>query len=204
MNLGPIVLQGHHLRLEPLSPAHEEALLKVSGDGGIWSWMSADLSDRGALRRWIEQAVADEAAGVSYAFAVIDMNTGRTVGSTRYLNIESHDLGVEIGWTWYTPEVWGTRINPEAKLLMLTHAFEDWGALRVALRTDHLNAHSQAAIRKLGAQYEGTLRNHRVRRDGTIRHTLVFSIIRAEWPDVKERLTRRVTAPDVEKPERAD
>jgi RimJ/RimL family protein N-acetyltransferase len=97
-----------------------------------------------------------------------------------------------IGWTWYSPEAWGRSVNPEAKLLLLEHAFETWGAVRVALKTDAKNLHSQAAIRKLGAKYEGTLRNHRIRRDGSLRDSVVFSIIDSEWPGVKAALLRRL------------
>ncbi len=154
--------------------------------------MSSDLSDRQILECWLDQAVAEERVGTAYVFAVIDKTSHSVVGSTRYLDIQLREQGVEIGWTWYTPKVWSTTINPEAKLLLLRHAFEDWGAIRVALKTDDRNVRSQAAIRKLGAQYEGTLRNHRIRSDGSIRHTIMFSIISDEWSTVRNRLMQRI------------
>jgi RimJ/RimL family protein N-acetyltransferase len=101
-------------------------------------------------------------------------------------------MGLEIGWTWYSPNVWGTRVNPEAKLLLLQHAFEDWGAIRVQLKTDHENKHSQNAIKKLGAKFEGKLRNHMIRRDKTIRHSMMYSITREDWPVVRAKLRERL------------
>ena len=116
------------------------------------------------------------------------------IGSTRYLDVQQDDRTVEIGWTWYTPEAWGGVVNPEAKYLLMRHAFEDWHAIRVALKTDIKNLHSQAAIKKLGARYEGTLRNQRVRPDGSYRDTVIFSVIESEWPQVKAGLEQRLRA----------
>jgi len=192
MNLGPIVLDGSRVRLEPIRSEHAGGLWLAATASEIWTWMSDDLSDRQILERWLDQAVAEERVGTAYVFAVIDKTSHSVVGSTRYLDIQPREQGVEIGWTWYTPKVWSTTVNPETKLLLLRHAFEDWGAIRVALKTDDRNVRSQAAIRKLGAQYEGTLRNHRIRSDGSIRHTIMFSIISDEWPAVRNRLMQRI------------
>lgn len=192
MKLGPVMLEGRTVRLEPLREAHAKDLLTVAAGPEIWEWMSKDLSRTAELDRWIEWAQMEEKMRVAYPFVVIDKHQGRAVGSTRYMDIQEDDHGVEIGWTWYDPRVWGTHINPEVKLLLLRHAFEGWGAWRVQFKTDDRNTHSQAAIRKLGAHYEGTLRNHRMRRDGTVRHTVVFSIIREEWPSVKTGLVGRL------------
>jgi len=142
----------------------------------------------------MDEALYASDRGTAYVFTVIDRATNRIVGSTRYMDIQAEHRGVEIGWTWYAPEVWGTAVNPECKLLLLTHAFEEWGAVRVMLKTDHRNARSQAAIRKLGAVYEGTLRQHRVRPDGTLRDTVVFSILDREWPAVRAGLYARLQA----------
>ena len=191
-NLGPVTLEGRWVRLEPMRDQHFDGLLEAAQSSDIWHWMSRDLSDPANLAHWIDQALSSETAGEAYAFTVIDARTGRIVGSSRYLDIHSHDRGVEIGWTWYRPEVWGTTINPEAKWLLLQHAFTHWGALRVAFRTDHLNVRSQSAIRKLGAVYEGTLRNHRIRKDGSIRHTVSFSIISEEWAEISRGLLQRI------------
>jgi len=195
-SLGPVTLDGAHVRLEPLRAAHADALHAAAQSSGIWPWLSTDLRARPALGRFIDQAEAAESAGTEYAFAVIERATGRACGSTRYLDVQGPHRGVEIGWTWYAPELWRTAVNPETKLLLLTHAFEGWGAIRVMLKTDHMNLRSQGAIRKLGAVYEGTLRQHRVRPDGTLRDTVVFSILDREWPAVKEGLRRRLAGVD--------
>lgn len=190
--LGPIVLEGRNVRLEPLRPHHAEALLRAGQAPEIWAWMPARLSTSEAVDRFIADAVRAENAGAEYAFAVVSVKDERVVGSTRYMDVQAVHQGVEIGWTWYSPDVWAGPVNPEAKFLLLRHAFETWSARRVQLKTDGLNARSRSAIAKLGAQYEGTLRNHRRRPDGTFRDTVMFSIVDTEWPAVKERLMRRI------------
>lgn len=144
------------------------------------------------MARWIDAALAEQRAGHEHPFAVVLRDGGRVVGSTRYMDVQPQHKATEIGWTWYAPDTWGTVVNAESKYLLLRHAFEEWGAIRVALKTDARNTRSQAAIRKLGAKYEGTLRNHRIRRDGTLRDTMLFSIVRDEWPDVKRGLETRI------------
>jgi N-acetyltransferase len=191
-DLGPVTLEGRRVRLEPLRPHHIPGLLKAGQAPEIWPWMFARLTTEEALAGFVADALKAEKAGREFAFAVVDPASGRALGSTRYMDVVAAHKGLEIGWTWYAPEVWGTDINPEAKLLLLQHAFETWGALRVQLKTDGRNLRSQAAIRKLGAQLEGTLRNHRIRPDGTLRDTVMFSIIDTEWPGVKAGLLRRL------------
>ncbi len=190
--LGPVSLEGVHVRLEPLRPHHAPALAAAAESAAIWPWLSADLRDAAQLARFIADAQAAESAGAEYAFAVVERATGLACGSTRYLDVQHAHRAVEIGWTWYARPAWSTAVNPEAKLLLLRHAFEDWRAIRVQLKTDHLNLRSQAALRKLGAVYEGTLRHHRIRRDGTLRNTVVFSILEAEWPAVRAGLLDRL------------
>lgn len=146
------------------------------------------------MAAWIEEAVGLQRAGSEYAFAVIDRASGSAVGSTRYLDISAQHRGVEVGWTWYSRASWATAINPEAKYLLLSHAFEEWGAIRVCLKTDSLNLRSRAAILKLGGVHEGDLRNHRIRTDGTYRHSSYYSILDSEWPSVKDRLRARLSA----------
>jgi RimJ/RimL family protein N-acetyltransferase len=147
-----------------------------------------------AMDSWITRALAAQAQGREYPFIVVRAADERIIGSTRYLEVQEDDRTVEIGWTWYSPGDWGGPVNPEAKYLLMRHAFEDWRAIRVALKTDVNNIHSQAAIKKLGARFEGTLRNHRIRPDGSYRDTVMFSIIEAEWPAVKSRLQARLDA----------
>jgi RimJ/RimL family protein N-acetyltransferase len=192
--LGPITLIGAHIRLEPMRPSHAAALLEAGRSPEIWSWMPARPTTPAAMESWLEKAMRAESQGREYPFVVVDRPDSRVIGSTRYLNVEEDDRTVEIGWTWYAPDRWGGVVNPEAKYLLMKHAFEDWHAIRVALKTDVKNLHSQAAIRKLGAQYEGTLRNQRIRPDGSYRDTVIFSIIESEWPSVKAKLEQRMAS----------
>jgi N-acetyltransferase len=188
---GPCVLDGETIRLEPLKMEHAETLVEA-GRGIDWAWFSKDLSTLSSMREWIYETVKAQETGQECPFAVYHKLEARFVGSTRYLDIQPASNGVEIGGTWYSPSVWGTNVNPEAKFLLLRHAFEDWGAIRVQLKTDNFNKHSQNAILKLGAKFEGQLRNHRIRRDGTFRHSMMYSITREEWPDVKSKLQKRL------------
>lgn len=192
--LGPMTLEGRHVRLEPLRRDHAAALVAAAQDEELWTWLAFDLRTLAEVERWMEQAFAAEERGEEHPFAVLDARGGRVIGSTRYMEVQPAHRGAEIGWTWYARDTWGTAVNPEAKYLLLRHAFEDWEAIRVCLKTDARNVHSQNAIRKLGARYEGTLRNHRVRRDGTYRDTMMFSIVADEWPAVKDALERRIAA----------
>jgi N-acetyltransferase len=190
--LGPITLRGTHIRLEPMRPEHAAALLEAGRAPEIWEWMPARPVTPQAMDAWLARASRAEEQGREYPFVVIRMTDGRVIGSTRYLEVQEDDRTLEIGWTWYAPTAWGGVVNPEAKYLLMRHAFEDWRAIRVALKTDVKNVHSQAAIKKLGAQFEGTLRNQRIRPDGSYRDTVIFSIIESEWPAVKARLEQRL------------
>ena len=190
--LGPITLTGRRIRLEPMRAAHAPALLEAGRAPEIWNWMPARPVTPQAMEEWLNRALEAESQGREYPFVVVMESDGRVIGSTRYLNVEEDERTVEIGWTWYAPEHWGGLVNPEAKYLLMRHAFEDWRAIRVALKTDVKNLHSQAAIRKLGARYEGTLRNQRIRPDGSYRDTVIFSIIEGEWPAVKAKLEHRL------------
>ena len=187
-----MTLSGRRIRLEPLAPSHAGELLVAAADPEIWRWLPERVETREQMDRWIEAALDAQEAGAEYAFAVVDLASGRAVGSTRYMDVTEAHRGVEVGWTWYRREDWGGRVNPEAKLLLLTHAFEDWGAIRLCLKTDSLNERSRAAILKLGATYEGDLRNQRIRADGSHRHSSYYSILDSEWPAVKRGLEARL------------
>ena len=183
----PVVLAGHGVLLEPLTPAHAPDLLAAAQDDDVWRWLPvARPRTEDDLRRIVETHRAD------LAFAVVV--DGRAQGSTSYLDVDLPVGGLEIGWTWYARSLWATTVNPACKLLLLAHAFDVLGAQRVTLKTDGLNARSQAAIRKLGAQYDGTLRHSRLRPDGTVRDTAYFSILAAEWPAVRDGLQARLGA----------
>jgi RimJ/RimL family protein N-acetyltransferase len=171
---------------------HAAALLEAGRSPEIWEWMPARPLTAPAMNIWLEKALRAQSQGREYPFVVVRLNDDRIIGSTRYLEVQEEDRTVEIGWTWYSPEAWGGVINPEAKYLLMRHAFEDWHAIRVALKTDTKNLHSQAAIRKLGAQFEGTLRNQRIRPDGSYRDTVIFSVIESEWPAVRAGLEKRL------------
>jgi RimJ/RimL family protein N-acetyltransferase len=190
--LGPVTLTGNHIRLEPMRPTHASALLDAGRAAEVWEWMPSRAVDPATMPDWLKKAMQAESLGREYPFVVILVPSGRLVGSTRYLDVNEDDRTVEIGWTWYAPDTWGGVVNPEAKYLLMRHAFEDWGAIRVALKTDIRNLHSQAAIKKLGAKYEGLLRNQRIRPDGSYRDTVIFSVIKREWPAVKAGLEARL------------
>jgi RimJ/RimL family protein N-acetyltransferase len=192
--LGPITLSGNHIRLEPMRASHAPALLEAGRDEAIWAWMPARPLTAETMDGWLEKAMQAESQGREYPFVVVRLEDNRVIGSTRYLDVQEDDRTVEIGWTWYSPDAWGGVVNPEAKYLLMRHAFDDWHAIRVALKTDINNLHSQAAIKKLGARYEGTLRNQRIRLDGSYRDTVIFSVIESEWPPVKARLEERLRA----------
>ena len=205
--VAPVALEGRHVRLEPLTTAHASALAAAaSGPRDTYGFtiVPADLAE---TRRYIDAALADQAAGRALPFATIARATGRVVGSTRFGNIEFwpwpdgnlHQRGaerpdvVEIGWTWLHADAQRTAINTEAKLLMLTHAFETWRVHAVKLNTDARNARSRAAIERIGARFDGVLRCHRPASDGLIRDTAAFSLLEAEWPAAKARLLARLS-----------
>jgi N-acetyltransferase len=175
-----------------MRPAHAPQLLEAGGAPEIWEWMPTQPISAEMMEAWLAKAAQAESQGREYPFVVLRLRDGQVIGSTRYLDVQEDDRTVEIGWTWYSPDAWGGVVNPEAKYLLMRHAFEDWHAIRVALKTDIKNLHSQAAIKKLGARYEGTLRNQRIRPDGSYRDTVIFSVIESEWPGVKARLEERI------------
>ena len=187
------VLEGKVVRLEPLAPRHERGLLEVAGDARIWRWMSHDAGgSREAFHEWFEDALARSEAGVEAAFATLDARTGEPVGSTRYLALRPEHRGLEIGWTWLGPSRWGTGANVEAKLLMLEHAFERLGCLRVEFKTDSRNDRSRGALAALPARLEGVFRKHMLVRGGERRDSAYYSIVDDEWPEVKGNLGRRL------------
>jgi N-acetyltransferase len=189
------VLEGKVVRLEPLGRRHEEGLFEAAKDERIWRWMPYDASESGdTFHAWLEDALAASEAGTEGAFATVDVQTGRHVGSTRYLALRPDHRVLEIGWTWLSPACWQTGANVEAKLLMLEHAFEDLGCLRVEFKTDARNERSRAALAALPAQFEGVFRKHMLVRGGERRDSAYYSIIDDEWPEVRMNLRRRLDA----------
>jgi N-acetyltransferase len=197
MEIHPTTLEGRAVRLEPLSLKHHAQMCEAGLDFDLWHWTTQNVRTPKDMRSYIEQALGDQARGTSLPFATIDQASGKVIGSTRYLNIDVSNLRVEIGATWLAKPWQRTAANTEAKYLMLRHAFEKFGCIRVELKTDSLNQRSRDAILRLGAKEEGTLRNHMLTWTGRIRHTVYFSIIDSEWPEVKARLegmlARKVT-----------
>ena len=190
-SLGPCTLEAKHVRLEPLRHKHRDGLLEAA-KGLDWALMLVPLRTREDLDKRIDEGLAAEQRGDEFAFTVILKKDGRIVGSTAYLNVVPHHKRLEIGSTWYSLDVQGTVVNPECKFLLLKHAFEDWRAVRVQLGTHVSNMHSQKAILKLGAKFEGRLRSHGIMPDGHPRDSFLYSIVANEWVEVKSRLVRRI------------
>jgi N-acetyltransferase len=173
--------------LEPMSLAHVPALLRVGLDPELWRWIPAGVANEEEMRAYVEKALDEQRRGVSLPFVIV-ATPGEVVGSTRYGNIDLSHRRLEIGWTWVSASHQRTAVNTEAKLLLLTHAFERLGVHRVELKTDALNRKSRAAIARLGAVEEGIFRKHIVTASGRVRDTVYYSIIDTDWPTVKERL----------------
>jgi RimJ/RimL family protein N-acetyltransferase len=192
MKVEPVVLEGAHVRLEPLSRAHLPGLCEVGLEEELWRWIPTRVRMAADMSAYVELALKEQADGDSLPFAQIERATGRVIGSTRYMNIERAHHRVEIGCTWIGLEWQRSAVNTEAKYLLLRHAFETLGCMRVELKTDSLNEKSRAAILRIGAKQEGIFRNHMMTSTGRIRHTVYFSIVDSEWPDVKSELERRL------------
>ncbi|MBT2491971.1 GNAT family N-acetyltransferase [Streptomyces sp. ISL-96] len=186
-------LTGRYVRLEPLTTDHAEGLFDALKDPDIWTWLSKKQpADAAGMRKIIEELLEKQEEGDSIALAQIDVATGEVAGSTSYYEITPADRGIAIGSTWLGTRYHRTGINTEAKLLLLGRAFDDLGARRVTWHTDHRNERSQRAIERLGARHEGVLRSHRTRPDGTVRDTVVYSMLQDEWPAAREALTTRL------------
>jgi RimJ/RimL family protein N-acetyltransferase len=188
MTVGPVTLIGRHVRLEPLAKAHLAGLAEVGLDEDLWRWIPVPVRTVEEMAAYIETALLERARGVSLPFAIVHKTTGRAIGSTRYGNIDGTHHLVEIGWTWVARDWQRTAVNTEAKYLLLRHAFETLGCIRVELKTDSLNERSRSAILRIGAREEGVFRNHMITASGRIRHSVYYSIVDSEWSGVKARL----------------
>lgn len=192
MVVEPVVLEGHLVRLEPLGLDHLEALCEAGLGTNAFRWFTDPIESPEQMRRHVESGAAATRDGSQVCFATVDRRTGRAVGSTHFLNIERTHHRLEIGYTWLSPSVHGQGYNSEAKLLQLEHAFERLAANRVEWKTDALNERSRRALLGIGATFEGIFRNHIIVADGRLRHSAYYSVIREEWPRVKEQLTARL------------
>ncbi|MBX3120303.1 MAG: GNAT family N-acetyltransferase [Fimbriimonadaceae bacterium] len=185
----PVTLKGQTAILAPLDLDHTDALFEIAQDEAIWRWMLVKQPETvGEMESIVRTALKAQAEGHQVPFVVQLRDTGKVVGATRYMSIRHAERGLEIGWTWYAKDHRRTALNTECKLMLLQHAFEELGAVRVELKTDERNQPSRTAILRIGAQFEGILRNYQTRHDGFVRNTAMFAITNQDWPSVKERL----------------
>ena len=187
----PVILKDHGVRLEPLAAAHEAGLGEAAQDGELWKLRITSVPEPQEVRIYIETALKMRQAGDRFAFAVIDVATGRVLGSTSFHDILPAVQRVEIGYTWYAQSAQRSHVNTTCKLLMMGHAFDTLGCRTVGWRTDNFNFASQQAIERLGARKDGVIRGHAMRRDGTIRDTVMYSMTAGEWPEAKAQLLYR-------------
>jgi RimJ/RimL family protein N-acetyltransferase len=187
-------LEGDIVVLEPLTPEHEEPLQRAGADPEIWRWMLMLAHEPEPFGRWFHAALEAAEAGREAPYAVILRKTGEPIGSTRYMSLRPEHRGLEIGHTWNAPATWGTGVNPEAKYLLLRHAFEELGCMRVEFKTDALNERARRGLEALPARFEGIFRSHMLVRDGTVRDSAWYAVTDAEWPAVRANLERRISA----------
>ena len=192
MNIEPIVLKGDRVVMEPLSIDHVGPLCEFGFDESVWRWTVNKITTEDQMREYVDSALTDQEKGLALPFVTKVSESDKIVGSTRFGNIDAANRKAEIGWTWVDPAWQRSFVNTEAKLLMLTHAFEVWGCVRVELKTDALNGKSRNAILRLGAVEEGIFRNHMITDDGRFRNTVYFSIIDTEWEQVKAGLVQKL------------
>lgn len=193
MDIHPITLTGNHVRLEPMVLAHIPDLAAVGLNADIWGFMVyGQMNSEADLRAWVEDILGREKRGTDLPFAVIDLNSGHAIGATRFINIDHANRSLEIGGTWYGLDYQRTAVNTECKYLLLTQAFEVYQCVRVQFKTDLRNVRSQKAIERLGAVKEGVLRNHMILPDGYLRHSVYYSILPEEWPQVKTNLEEKL------------
>lgn len=190
--LEAVTLQNEIIRLSPLQPGDWKKLLPLNKEASLWTAFPVDLTDDQAFENWMESRIKLREEGQLLPFLVTHLGENRPVGLTCYMNIDEPNLGLEIGSTWYGAPYHGTAVNPNCKLLLMTHAFETLGYHRVELKTDALNLRSRKAIEKLGAKQDGILRSNRIVQNGRRRDTVYYSILRDEWPEVKVRLQERI------------
>ncbi|HTP13533.1 MAG TPA: GNAT family protein [Bacteroidota bacterium] len=188
----PLALEGNHVRLVPLEMVHLDALYEAGNDERLWQVTTTVIRSREDMRDYIAEALEQQAARIALPFVIVVKSTGEVVGSTRFGNVAPVHKRVEIGWTWINPRWQRTYVNTETKYLLLRHAFETLGCIRVEFKTDSLNLQSRKALAGIGAVEEGTMRNHMIVPGGRKRHSVYFSIIDAEWPEVRKKLEARL------------
>ena len=189
MDVQPIILSGHAVRLEPLSLEHVPALTRAGSDESIWKYMLyGAIHSEEDMRQWVQEMLRRQMQGTDLPFVVMVQQTGEVIGATRYMEIRSQHRGLEIGGSWYAIAYQRTVVNTECKYLLLKHAFESLGVLRVQFKTDVRNKRSQRALERIGAVKEGVFRNHIITPEGYLRDSVFYSIIVSEWPEIKRKL----------------
>ncbi|HXL23163.1 MAG TPA: GNAT family protein [Candidatus Dormibacteraeota bacterium] len=194
MKTEPVTLERRVVRLDPLTRAHHHRLCEVGLDEELWKWIPVPVRTADEMAAYLEKALDEQQRGVSLPFAIVERASELVIGSTRYMNIEREHRRVEIGCTWVAQAWQRSPVNTEAKYLLLRHAFDTLGCMRVELKTDSLNEKSRAAIQRIGAKEEGIFRNHMITASGRIRHTVYYSIVEAEWPGIRARLEQKMAA----------
>ena len=194
MDLSPITLTGEHVRLEPLTLAHLDGLCAVGLDPTLWEWTAGRVATCEDMRAYVETALREQNENTALPFATIEIKSGTIVGSSRFANADHANRRIEIGWTWVAPQWQRSAVNTEAKLLMMRHAFEVLGCIRVEFKTDSRNVKSRTALAGIGAREEGTLRSHMIVQNGYRRDSVYFSVIEGEWKGVEARLLDRLRA----------
>lgn len=189
----PIELQGHGVSLVPLAREHAPLLEEVAADGRLWELRVTSVPEPGTAQAYVDAALQGQRAGTMLPFAVIDEGSGKVIGTTRYHDVVPAIARLEIGYTWYGKSWHRTHVNTACKLLLLTHAFDTLGARVVGWRTDNFNLASRRAIERLGAKRDGVIRHHALRRDGSVRDTVMYSVTAGEWPEVCRHLTYQLT-----------
>jgi RimJ/RimL family protein N-acetyltransferase len=192
MKVEPVILEGERVRMEPLAMTHLADLSEAGLNEDLWRLIPTLIQTPEDMKNYIRTALDEQARGVSLPFATVEKASGKAIGSTRFGNIDAANKRAEIGWTWISPDWQRTFVNTEAKYLMLKHAFETWRCNRVELKTDVLNEKSRNAILRLGAKEEGIFRQHVITYSGRVRDSVYFSIINAEWPEVKAKLEEKL------------
>ncbi|MGY3717353.1 GNAT family N-acetyltransferase [Sutcliffiella cohnii] len=188
MEITPVVLTGDRVKIKPMEIHHVQELFEAGNNPSIWPYMSMNVQSMEDMNNLVTGALQARGQGSEFPFVIIDKDSGKIVGSTRFLNISIPNRNLEIGWTWLSPTVWRTRINTECKYLLLKHCFETLGTIRVQIKTDSRNVRSQQAIERIGGVKEGVHRNHMIMHDGYFRDTVFYSIIDKEWLQVKSNL----------------
>lgn len=193
MQIQPVTLEGQQVKLEPLTLEHHGALCEVGLDPALWKVTTTQIHSAEDMHRYIETALKEQTRGTALPFVIVERSSSRAVGSTRYGNIDGAHRRLEIGWTWVARPWQRTFVNTEAKYLLLKHAFETLGCIRVEFKTDSLNQQSRAALLRIGATEEGIFRNHMITESGRIRHSVYYSIIDSEWPGVRSMLEEKLS-----------